>query len=183
MNYDKLKQIYEKRGTNYRSPEKLIDQFLAMVMPPDPQNVLDLGCGDGRIIRDIKAPRKTGVDFCGSRIKHARTKDDYTTYLCLSVEDFIQAPARFDIVLMFEILEHLIDDLYVFERIPKLCPDGKLIASVPLNMPEEETHLRTFTSIDEIVSRYGYGLYLPIPEKRHVLFCKDIKEGRYETPA
>jgi SAM-dependent methyltransferase len=87
------------------------DRFLAL-LPPAPASVLDVGCGEGRLPRDLKARgyRVTGVDGSPTLIGHAVEADPEGDY---RVADAAQLPfgdASFEVVTAFMSL-HDFDDL------------------------------------------------------------------------
>ncbi len=87
------------------------DRFLSLV-PPPPAAVLDVGCGEGRLPRDLKALgyRVSGVDGSPTLIGHATEADPEGDY---RVADAAQLPfddASFAVVTAFMSL-HDVDDL------------------------------------------------------------------------
>ena len=175
--YQKLKEIYENRGSNYYSPIQILIPYIQKYLP-EKALVLDLGCGDGRILSELKAERKTGVDFCQSRI--IKAKEGGYQCVCMEVDEYLLICQEiYNVVIMMEVLEHLIDDLYILRQIPRVCPNGLLIASVPIQMPDD-THLRVFDSTSDVIKRYNINEFEV--HNPHLMFVKHISNGSYLCP-
>lgn len=178
--YVDLKKIYNTRGTNYFTPKHLTIPFIKEHLKENPGRIISLGCGDGRILKEItilKPKEIVGVDMSSVRIDVANKVLPTAMFYCEEIEKFLEScDETFDVVFLFEVLEHLFDDLKVLNLIPKICPNGLLLGSVPVNIPDE-AHSRLFKSQREIVARYNLS-YHKLFEK-HVYFKKEIKGGVY----
>jgi SAM-dependent methyltransferase len=113
------------------------DQFLDLLPGPG-LRTLDLGCGEGRLSRELKAlgHRVVGVDVSPTMLKAAR-EDDPSIPACLT--DAARLPFRdgsFDRVVAFMSLQDL-DDLYgaIGETARVLSARGRLCAAIvhPIN--------------------------------------------------
>lgn len=109
---------------------KMAERFLS----PGPR-ILDLGCGDGTVLRALapRVERAVGIDISLECIKEAegRNTSPRVSFLHTSLEEFVSAD-RFDLVLMYEILEHLYDPSRALEKVRSLLkPDGLLMISTP----------------------------------------------------
>src|SRR3989344_4646821 len=97
--------------------------------------LLDLGMGSGRFIAEAKKLGYivSGCDFDKNAVETARTYYGLSDVHALSVEEYVTSfpDRKFDIITMFEILEHLDG----FDAIPKITslmkPDGLLVVSTP----------------------------------------------------
>lgn len=95
-------------------------------------NILDIGCGPGAMIKDFKPYGKTfGVDSNINSVKECRKRGNLGT--CISVAS--KTPFRestFSVVLLLDILEHLDNDKDAIEEAIRLCkPGGLIIITVP----------------------------------------------------
>lgn len=120
--------------------------------------ILDLGCGDGRF--SIEFTRQfcaivIGVDYSEKRIEKARqtaTLQDifYTVFICDNIHEYIKnTTACYDLIVLFETLEHLEHPNKVIGRCKQLAPH--IVASVPLNMPYI-AHLQVYKDVKQVIT-------------------------------
>ena len=98
-------------------------------------NVLDLGCGGGLICEPIKklGAKVTGVDFVEDNIKvakmHAVKNKLNINYLTQDLEN-LKINEKFDLIIMFEVLEHLDNWKNILKEIKKILKiNGYIILS------------------------------------------------------
>jgi SAM-dependent methyltransferase len=98
---------------------------------------LELGCGNGNVIREIekRLPESTIV---GSELHEEGLLNARGRVACELVQaDIYSLPnwAKFDLIGIFDVLEHLPDDVKALQEIRQsLKPGGKLIITVPASM-------------------------------------------------
>jgi len=89
--------------------------------------VLDVGCGDGRIVRQISpfCREVIGLDLSEVAIKKAKekNKENNVCYLLSSFEEF-KSESKFDVVLMINFIEHVFDISAVISKVSKLLNRG-----------------------------------------------------------
>ena len=113
------------------------DRFLQLLPPPNGLT-LDLGCGEGRFPRDLKARgyRVAGIDASRTMIEHARQADPDGEYTVADAADLPHADASVQLVTALLSL-HDMDDMEgaVREVARVLMPGGHLCAAVvhPIN--------------------------------------------------
>ena len=97
--------------------------------------ILDLGCGGGLICEPLAklGARVTGIDFVKNNIKtaknHAKQNNLNIDYICKDIES-VSFKKKFDLIIMFEILEHLTDWKNFLDKVIKnLKTNGKIIIS------------------------------------------------------
>jgi len=94
--------------------------------------VLDIGCGPGvQFCGHAGNHRFTGVDISAKALKHAR-ENGYETVMCDLARSLPFADQQFDVVVLSDILEHLVDPLALIKeawRVLRL--DGYAVVSVP----------------------------------------------------
>lgn len=100
------------------------------------KHVLDCGCGTGYGTAELSEPavRVVGIDNSADAINYARNAypRDNTRYLVSSCLDLPFAAGSFDMVVAFEVIEHLPDfRRFLDESARVLRPDGLLIVSTP----------------------------------------------------
>lgn len=124
---------------------------------------LDLACGTGFGTMALAkySNHVTGVDNDCKVIEYANTLSENVTvnFLCLDVLN-LPFSLVFDLVVAFEIIEHIPPDVLLTEIYRSLKPNGLLILSTPQNslghIPTTSDHVREFTlcEIKEVVSKY-----------------------------
>jgi SAM-dependent methyltransferase len=99
--------------------------------------VLEVGCGTGNVLRVLThiCQRGTviGMDLFGEGLAYARQRVD-----CALIQGDINTPpfaACFDLIGLFDVLEHLPDDVQVLRNLGGLLRQGgKLLLTVPAHM-------------------------------------------------
>jgi SAM-dependent methyltransferase len=114
------------------------DGFFEQLVPPPGRLTLEIGCGEGRVSRDLRdrGHRVVGIDASPTLLRHAREADVTGRYL---IGDAMALPftgASFDLVVAYNALMD-VDDMpaAVGEAARVLRPGGRLCVSVthPLN--------------------------------------------------
>jgi SAM-dependent methyltransferase len=103
---------------------------------PEDAKILDLGCGTGEFISELKKRgcQVWGLDFDRKAIKIARQQFGLENVYSLSFEEFFKKEnlPKFDIITFFEVLEHLDNPLEFVQNVKSLLkPDGRIVLSVP----------------------------------------------------
>jgi SAM-dependent methyltransferase len=121
--------------TRGERPDEYTDyapRFLALLPPPDGP-VLEVGCGEGRVCRDLRAAGydPVGVDFAPTLVELARTADPRGTYLVADAAALPFADASFGLVVAYNSLMDMDDMAGVVREIARvLAPGGRLCACV-----------------------------------------------------
>ena len=86
------------------------DAFLELLPPPG-RRTLDVGCGEGRLSRDLTAlgHRVAAVDAAPSMLRHAREADPQGEYHLASSAELPFADGSFDLVIAFMSLQDMDD--------------------------------------------------------------------------
>ena len=95
--------------------------------------VLEVGCGAGNVLEQVKGDALFGVDLSRFILKKAKERlKNRAHLLCACAEHLPYADATFDCVFCTEVIEHTIDPYVVVAEILRvLLPGGVLIVSVP----------------------------------------------------
>jgi methionine biosynthesis protein MetW len=107
---------------------------LLMSMIPAGSRVLDIGCGTGSIsqmVRDACSADIVGIEPNSARAKVAR--ESGLEVVCgYYDESFAREHGQFDVIMLADVLEHLVDPLDMLEKIKSsLSHDGRVVASIP----------------------------------------------------
>lgn len=122
--------------------------ILELIKQNSPSSVLDVGCGDGRLLNSLPSYQtKVGIDLSEKAIKFAQAFDE-NNECCFQVVNVLDMKKNFDVVVAMEVLEHIPEnEIACF--IEALCKrtkvGGKLIISVPTKVkPLSEKHYRHY---------------------------------------
>ncbi len=77
------------------------------------QSVLELGCGDGRLLAALKPSHGVGVDFSEEMIRRAKSRYPNLDFIQADVHDLSQIHETFDVI----VLSDLVNDLWDVQRI------------------------------------------------------------------
>jgi SAM-dependent methyltransferase len=113
------------------------DQFLPLLPPPG-RRTLDLGCGEGRLSRDLKARdyRVVGVDSSPTLVRLAHEADPDIEVYVTDAAALPFAGGTFDLVVAFMSLHDVTDLTETVREVARvLVPQGRLCLAIvhPLN--------------------------------------------------
>ncbi len=130
-----------------------IEVVMNEVADIDFNSLIDVGCGDGRFIREVRSryndKQLVGVDYSDRAIRLAKALNPRLDYRAkdITVDSF---DTKFDIVTMIEVLEHIVpDDVAKFVRhlAQLMHKESVLIMTVPhRNQDLIEKHYQHFDS-------------------------------------
>ncbi len=117
------------------------------------ETLADIGCGEGRIIYELKknklAGKFYGYDISDRAIKFAQAFSPNTTF---STHDITQSPLKqpTDVIVSCEVIEHIEPSKvknYIENIYHSLNPRGKIIITTPTtNVPVNKKHYQHFTA-------------------------------------
>jgi ubiquinone/menaquinone biosynthesis C-methylase UbiE len=111
------------------------------LLPPPGREMLDVGCGEGRVGRELARSgyRLTGVDSSPTLAALAHDGGGYERVICANAEHLPFADAAFDAAIAFMSLMNLDDPAAVVREVARvLGPDALFCVAIvhPLNRPE-----------------------------------------------
>jgi 2-polyprenyl-3-methyl-5-hydroxy-6-metoxy-1,4-benzoquinol methylase len=126
---------------NFHRRRLVVELAAGAVRSPAPR-VLDVGCGQGELLRDLAArlpgARIAGSDLSAQSLLDTRKRNREFELFSLNIADpnFAQSYAdrlgAFDLLVCSEVLEHIPDDHLAARNLAALlAPGGALIATVP----------------------------------------------------
>ena len=108
-------------------------RFFELVTPPGTAATLDVGCGEGRVARDLaeRGHRVTGVDSSPTLLEAAQAADPEGDYVLADAASLPFTDAAFDLVVAYNCLMD-VDDMpgAVREAARVLTPDGRFCICV-----------------------------------------------------
>lgn len=127
------------------------------------QSVLDIGCGNGEMLREIysrnSSVRLAGTDISTNIVEINRAKLPFEfTALDLSAAAL---PEKFDLLICSEVLEHIANYKDAIKNIRKMC-NGNLIITVPIGkihpIDIEMGHTQHFSpaELNELLTKNGF---------------------------
>ncbi|MFN8389737.1 MAG: class I SAM-dependent methyltransferase [Bdellovibrionota bacterium] len=115
---------------------RLFDRIAALLRSDPPDSVLDVGCGEGFFLREMRARgalvgRYTGIDLRPDALSEAAALHPGETFLNVDLLDWDQAPRSFDLIIASQVLEHLPNPEPMLRQICRLAKRSVLV-TVPL---------------------------------------------------
>ena len=151
------REHWDDRWTNSPGFSRQCEKAICSLVDPN-TSVLDIGCGNGRILRGLKKDKNCkvyGMDISQVAINNLRKRE--IKGLCVDVSDYSDK-TPYDVIVLSHTLEHINDDTALVKKLA-LNVKKYLIVAVPNNCmpPEEEPeHLRTYTkeSLTTLLSKH-----------------------------
>lgn len=174
-------------GLYYASAMEFV---LEKVRSLEPCSVVDVGTGDGRLVRELSRlfpdARVAGIDYSERAIQLARSLNPGLDFRCLDITRH-NGTETFDVVTLIEVFEHIPAELaanFAAALRPLVRDGGHLIVTVPhQNVPVTEKHFQHFSA--EVLHKY-FEPYFVLDEtvfldkrSRVVEWIKKILENRY----
>jgi 2-polyprenyl-3-methyl-5-hydroxy-6-metoxy-1,4-benzoquinol methylase len=133
--YEQLQMVMDKREMYYR-PWGYDHQYAYDHIKPG-TIVLDVGCGSGNFLKRIKEKTNSvvGLEFNNAAIEKCK-QQGFEVYPDTIQKHADDRPGYYDVVCLFQVLEHIADIKPFLEACLKtLKKGGKLIIGVPSNEP------------------------------------------------
>ncbi|WP_419168974.1 class I SAM-dependent methyltransferase [Halobacteriovorax sp.] len=131
-------------------------EFLKSQNIPKGSKILEVGCGTGttsRWLYDNISEDVVGIDISESGINFARENSDKVKYFLMSGDDLNFEENKFDIVISFDLVEHIPNIQKHFSEVSRvLKPGGRYIFATPnkwTNIPWEIVQTRSFKYKEE----------------------------------
>jgi 2-polyprenyl-3-methyl-5-hydroxy-6-metoxy-1,4-benzoquinol methylase len=114
------------------------------------KSVLDIGCGNGRLLYGVRDLDCFGIDISDIAIAHMKNVFRIDG-IAMSVYDLDELDKKFDFIVCNHTLEHLTRDEYALKKIKnKLNIDGTFFCAVPngISSPEDtDEHCQMYDSV------------------------------------
>ena len=147
--YREFAEVFEARHWWFVGRRRILGSLLADWLPARRDlRILDIGCGTGGMIPLLSAyGRVTGIDPAEAAIHYSRQRHDGAAELIrMDFPHEVPAAGGFDLVTLFDVLEHLDDDAEALARASALLRrGGTLVVTVPAHRylwsPHDEINL------------------------------------------
>jgi 2-polyprenyl-3-methyl-5-hydroxy-6-metoxy-1,4-benzoquinol methylase len=107
-------------------------------------NVLDIGCGNASILEKYHTliNHYVGVEFGQARIAHLSTRFPEAIFISRDLDrEPLALEARFDVILLIAVIEHIWNQKFLFEQIVTLLnPGGKIVITTPTPFGNDIIH-------------------------------------------
>ena len=149
------------------------DRVLRLLEGSQPCRVLDIGCGPGALISELAAQGYDahGVDRSAKARELGRHLQDQSPTMQLHAELDEQWKGTFDLIMSFEVIEHLEDDVGAMREWRQyLRPGGRMILSTPAHpsrwnaADEWAGHVRRYTRRELVEAIEGAGFEVSCTE-------------------
>jgi SAM-dependent methyltransferase len=104
----------EHKGTG-RSYRRLLAHYYNLLIPAD-ASVLEIGCGNGELLSQLKATRRTGIDLSARQVAAARERVPGGEFHVQAGET-LELPGRFDCIIISDTLNVAADVQRLLERL------------------------------------------------------------------
>lgn len=104
----------------------LLAHYYNLLIPAD-ASVLEIGCGSGELLRQIRARRRVGIDVSAAQIEAARQRVPGAEFDVQAGEQLVR-PEQFDVIIISDTLNLAADVQRLLERVHVVSrPDTRLI--------------------------------------------------------
>jgi len=104
-----------------------LEEIYRFLIPPN-QRVLEIGCGDGRLLAALKPSRGLGIDFSHEMIQRANARYPELEFIEADAHDLTSIEETFDAVILSDLVNDVWDVQRVLEQLGPLCtPRTRLI--------------------------------------------------------
>ncbi len=116
-----------------RSYGQLLAHYYNLLIPPE-ASVLEIGCGDGGLLAQIRGRKKTGIDVSSGQIERARARLPEATFHVQSGE-CLDLPGTFDVIIISETLNLAADVQRMLDRVAHVAtPETRLLLNFHNNL-------------------------------------------------
>ena len=134
---DQVRAFYEDTplDSNWASQgyRRLLAHYYNLMISPD-SSVLEIGCGSGELLSQLKAARKTGVDLSRREIAAARQRIPEGEFHVQAGED-LALTGHFDFIVVSDTINYAADVQVLLERLQSVAtPDTRLILNFHSNL-------------------------------------------------
>jgi SAM-dependent methyltransferase len=158
-----------------RSYRRLLAHYYNRLIPAN-ASVLEVGCGDGELLAQINARRKTGIDLSAAQIARARARIPEGQFHVQAGEQ-LALPETFEVIILSETLDHSADVQRLLDQLATVATaETRLLINFhnnlwrPLFALGEWIHLRAaappgnwLSSLDIEASNASPGCFAPSP--------------------
>lgn len=157
MSYDNFASTFSKSRKNLKWPEiDYIKDFLQTYFGEKEPSILDVGCGNGRLLESISPTKNKylGIDESKNMIEEAKKLHEWYSFETLDMNALDQVEKKFDVILFIASFHHLASErerILVLEKTKKILEDGGVIIMTNWNLLGENV----FPRYENVYSWWG----------------------------
>jgi SAM-dependent methyltransferase len=118
--YDAAPSLPQSGARAYRA---LLAHYYNLLIPAD-ASVLEIGCGSGELLSQLRAARKTGLDLSATQIAAARLRLPHAEFFVQAGELIDLGDRRFDVIIISDTLNLAADVQHLLERLHLVSHPG-----------------------------------------------------------
>jgi glycosyl transferase family 2/methyltransferase family protein len=111
-----------KRGWAAQSYHEMLARYYNLQIPPD-ASVLEIGCGDARLLERLHGEKRVGVDLSARQIQQARERMPQGEFH-VQAGEALSLDQQFDFIIISETINHAADVQLIFERLHHVSHAG-----------------------------------------------------------
>ncbi len=125
-------------------------------------SILEIGCGEGFLLRELRATEKSAIDISLTALSRATARA--RANIAVAFAEYLPfADGRFDLVISVGVMEHFLDDVLATREIARvLKPNGHYIALI-------HTDLSVFQRIKQKIREFVFPVPRPTALARWIL--------------
>jgi SAM-dependent methyltransferase len=130
---ERIRAFYDAAPTaplpGARAYRALLAHYYNLLIPPD-ASVLEVGCGSGELLAQVRAARKTGIDLSARQIEAARQRVPDAEFFVQAGELIDLGERRFDVIIISDTLNLAADVQRLLERLQRVAhADTRLLVN------------------------------------------------------
>ena len=115
-----------RSGWASRSYRRLLAHYYNLLIPPG-ASVLEIGCGGGELLAQLRTPQVVGVDLCERQVERARARVPHGRFFVQAGEE-LDVPGSFDYIVISDTLNLVADVQLLLQRLhPVSGPATRLL--------------------------------------------------------
>ncbi len=127
---DKYERLWVQKYSLSPTRREIIHEMRRVIKPDRAYRILDMGCGTGQLIREMKKAFKgfqisyMGVDVSPKMLERAKEQNKDAVYVNASAQDFSAPDGHFDIIVCSHSFPYYSDQEAVFNKFGSLLKEG-----------------------------------------------------------
>ncbi|MFC2098483.1 glycosyltransferase [Bacteroidota bacterium] len=169
----KTRDKWKKRNRLYHKTIRKYYQFTI----PENSSVVEIGCGTGDLLHNVKPFRGLGIDFSDEMIRIASEKYPEYEFICADAQD-VTVEEKFDYIIVSDLLSSLIDIQATLKNIRRMCHDNTRVVFSSFNYFWEP--LLRFGELFGLKKKQPYQSWLSVKDLENLLHLEGYESIKLE---